>query len=293
MFQQLFEIIAPVLIVAGLGYGWSRLGKPFDLPTVTQVVINLAVPALVLSSLSKLTVDLASFAVMAGAAAATFAIFLAVGYFLLRLAGLPSHTFLPAVALGNSGNLGLPLCLFAFGEQGLALGIAVFAVSSVVNMTVGQMISAGKISPAVLLKTPVVYAVALAIVFMATGTRPPKWIASALETLGLMAIPIMLLALGVSLARLSPGKIRVSGFVALLRIALGFAGGWLIAMLLGLEGAARGVLIIQSAMPAAVFNYLWAQHYGRDAAAVAGVVVLSTALAFVLLPLVLLVALGG
>jgi hypothetical protein len=64
-------------------------------------------------------------------------------------------------------------------------------------------------------------------------------------------------------------------------------------MLLGLEGAARGVLIIQSAMPAAVFNYLWAQHYGRDAAAVAGVVVLSTALAFVLLPLVLLVALGG
>ncbi|HEY7607813.1 MAG TPA: AEC family transporter [Alphaproteobacteria bacterium] len=293
MYLRLFEIIAPVLIIAGLGYGWARLGKPFDLPTVTQVVINLAVPALVLSSLAKLTVDLAAFGVMAGAAAATFAIFLGLGYLALRLAGLPSHTFLPAVALGNSGNLGLPLCLFAFGPTGLALGIAVFAVSSMVTMTIGQMISAGKLSPSVLFKTPVVYAVAIALVLMATGTRPPKWIASALETLGLMAIPIMLLALGVSLARLSPGKIRVSGFVALLRIALGFAGGWLVATLLGLEGAARGVLIIQSAMPAAVFNYLWAQHYGRDAAAVAGVVVISTALAFVLLPLVLLAALGG
>jgi hypothetical protein len=160
-------------------------------------------------------------------------------------------------------------------------------------MTAGQMISAGKLSPAALFKTPVVYAVALAIVFMATGTRPPKFVASALETLGYMAIPIMLLALGVSLARLSPGKIKVSGLVAVLRIALGFAGGWLIATLLELEGAARGVLIIQSAMPAAVFNYLWAQHYGRDAAAVAGVVVISTALAFVLMPLMLMVALAG
>ncbi len=293
MYQQLFEIIAPVLIVAGLGYGWARLGKPFDLATVTQVVINIAVPCLVLSSLAKLTVDLAAFGVMAGAAAATFAIFLALGWLVLRLAGLPSHTFLPAVALGNSGNLGLPLCLFAFGETGLALGIAVFAVSSIVTMTAGQMISAGRLSPAVLFKTPVIYAVALAIVFMATGTRPPKFIASALETLGLMAIPIMLLALGVSLAQLSPGKVKVSGLVAVLRLVLGFGGGWLVATLIGLEGAARGVLIIQSAMPAAVFNYLWAQHYRRDASAVAGVVVISTVLAFLLLPLILAVALGG
>ena len=293
MYQQLFEIIAPVLICAALGYGWARLGKPFDLATVTGIVINIAVPCLVLSSLSKLTIDLAAFGTMAGAATATFALFLAVGYVLLRLLGLPSHTFLPALALGNSGNLGLPLCLFAFGETGLALGIAIFAVSSMVTMTVGQMISAGKLSPAVLLKTPVIYAVALALVFMTTGTRPPKWIASVLETLGYMAIPIMLLALGVSLARLAPGKIKVSGLVAVLRLVLGFAGGYAVAALFGLEGAARGVLIIQSAMPAAVFNYLWAQLYGRDAAAVAGVVVISTALAFLLLPLILMVALAG
>jgi hypothetical protein len=127
---------------------------------------------------------------------------------------------------------------------------------------------------------------------MATGTRPPRWLANALETLGLMAIPIMLLALGVSLARLAPGKLTVSGTVAVLRLALGFAGGYGVALLFGLDGAARGVLIIQSAMPAAVFNYLWAQVYGRDSAAVAGVVVISTLLAFLLLPLILAVALS-
>ena len=293
MYQQLIDIIAPVLIVAGLGYGWARLGKPFDLATVSGVVINMAVPALVLSSLTKISIDIDAFAVMAGAAAATMGLFLVVGFAILRAAGLPSHTFLPAIALGNSGNLGLPLCLFAFGQEGLAFGIAVFAVSSVVNMTVGQMISAGKASPWVLFKTPVIYALILAFASIGTGVAPPKWLANALETLGYMAVPIMLLALGVSLARLQLGKFKTSLFVALLRLGLGFAGGLFIAWAFGLEGAARGVLIIQSAMPAAVFNYLFAQVHGRDPAAVAGVVVLSTVIGFLLLPGILAVALAG
>lgn len=292
MYQQLFDIIAPVLLIAGLGYGWARLGKPFDLATISGIVINIAVPALVISSLTKLTIDLEAFGVVAGAAAASMALFLAVGYALLRALGLSIQTFLPAVALGNSGNLGLPLCLFAFGEPGLAFGIAIFAVSSVVNMTVGQMISAGRFSPGVLLKTPVIYALVIAFASMATGVAPPKWLASALETLSGMAVPAMLLALGVSLQRLQLGKLKASLVVALLRLGVGFAGGYAVALLFGLEGAARGVLIIQSAMPAAVFNYLWAQVHGRDPAAVAGVVVLSTVLGFLLLPVVLIVALG-
>lgn len=292
MYQQLFDIIAPVLIIAGLGYGWARRGKPFDLATISGVVINIAVPALVISSLTKLAVDLDAFAVVAGAAAASMALFLAVGYAVLRAARLSIHAFLPSVALGNSGNLGPPLCLFAFGEPGLAFGIAIFAVSSVVNMTAGQMISAGRFSPSVLLKTPVIYALVIALASMGTGVPPPKWLASALETLGGIAVPAMLLALGVSLQRLQLGKLKVSLVVALLRLGIGFAGGLAVAMLFGLEGAARGVLIIQSAMPAAVFNYLWAQVHGRDPAAVAGVVVLSTFIGFLLLPLVLIVALG-
>ena len=292
MYQQLFDIIAPVLIIAGLGYGWARLGKPFDLATISGVVINIAVPALVISSLTKLTIDLDAFAIVAGAAAVSMTLFLAVGFVVLKATRLSVHAFLPAIALGNSGNLGLPLCLFAFGEPGLAFGIAIFAVSSVVNMTVGQMISAGRFSPWVLLKTPVIYALIIAFVSMGTGIAPPKWLASALETLSGIAVPAMLLALGVSLQRLQLGKLKVSLFVALLRLGVGFAGGVLVATLFGLEGAARGVLIIQSAMPAAVFNYLFAQVHGRDPAAVAGVVVLSTFIGFLLLPLVLIVALG-
>ncbi len=292
MYQQLFDIIAPVLIIAGLGYTWGRLGKPFDLATISGVVINFAVPSLVVSSLTKLTIDLHAFGIVAGAAAASMALFLAVGFVVLKATRLSIHAFLPAVALGNSGNLGLPLCLFAFGEPGLAFGIAIFAVSSVMNMTVGQMISAGRFSPWVLFKTPVIYALIVAFASMGTGVAPPKWLASALETLGGIAVPAMLLALGVSLQRLQLGKMKVSLFVALLRLGIGFGGGLLMATLFQLDGAARGVLIIQSAMPAAVFNYLWAQVHGRDPAAVAGVVVLSTFIGFLLLPLVLIVALG-
>ncbi len=291
MYGQLFSIIAPVLLVAGLGFAWARLGKPFDLPTVTQLSMMIGMPCLVLSSLSKLSIDLAAFGLMAGAAAAALLSCMALGFVALRLLGLPASSFLPSITFGNSGNLGLPLCLFAFGEAGLALAIAVFAISSVLQFTAGQMIAAGRLSPATLLKTPVIYAVIVAVVCMATGWRPPLWISNAYDTLAMMAIPIMLMALGVSLARLSVATMRASATVAVLRLVLGFAAGIGIAALFGLEGTARGVLIIQLAGPAAVFNFLWAQHYGRNAAAIAGVVVISTVLGFLLLPLTLAIAL--
>lgn len=291
MLAQLFDIIAPVLACAAIGFGWRKAGMPFDMAMVTQLVTNIATPALILSSLTKLTIDMASFGQMALAMSLALALFLALGWLGLRLAGLPAHTFLPAVALGNTGNLGLPLCLFAFGERGLALGIALFAVNSMAQFTLGQAITAGALSWGRLLRTPVIHALALALALMATKTTLPTWIANAVGVLGQMAIPLMLLALGVSLAGLGLGKIRLTAAVAAARLLLGMAVGLFLGEVLTLDAAERGTLVIQCAMPAAVFNYLWAQHYGRDAASVAGVVVVSTALAFLFLPLVLAVAL--
>jgi hypothetical protein len=289
--QQLFDIIAPVLACAAIGFAWKKANMPFDMAMVTQLVTNIATPCLILASLTKLTIDMASFGQMALAMTLAVALFLALGWLGLRLAGLPAHTFLPAVALGNTGNLGLPLCLFAFGERGLALGIALFAVNSMAQFTLGQAITAGSLSLGRLVRTPVIYALALALVLMATGTRLPTFLDNAVGVLGQMAIPLMLLALGVSLASLGVGTIRLTAALAAARLLLGMGVGLFLGEVLALDPAERGTLIIQCAMPAAVFNYLWAQHYGRDAAAVAGIVVLSTAMSFLLLPLVLALAL--
>ena len=72
-----------------------------------------------------------------------------------------------------------------------------------------------------------------------------------------MVIPAQLVALGVSLLELKTGGIARSSFLGLFRLAMGVGVGFLIADAFGLEGAARAIVIIQSAMPVAVSSYLY------------------------------------
>jgi malate permease and related proteins len=291
MILELFNIVAPVVVCAAVGFGWARLGLEFETPFVTALVTNIAAPCLILSTLTKLNVSPQAFGQMAGAAALALLTFMAIAAAVLRTAGLSLHSFLPAMMFGNAGNMGLPLTLFAFGQEGLALGIAFFAVNAMGNFTVGVLISSGSMSVGRLVRTPVIWAVALALVLMFTDTRPPVFIAKTLTLLGNIAIGIMLLALGVSLARLKVRSLRQTFGLAILKLGMGFSVGLGLTYLLGLEGAARGVVILQCSMPVAVFNYLFAQRYGRAAEEVASVIVTSTLISFATLPLILLVVL--
>ena len=191
----------------------------------------------------------------------------------------------------NAGNMGLPLCLFAFGERGLALAIVFFTVGSTLQFTVGVGIAAGSADPRRLLRLPLIYAVIAALVVVATGLRVPDWIANTADLIGGLTIPLMLLALGVSLARLRIASLKRSLALSLVRLFGGFAIGYGIGWTLGLSDAARGVLAIQSAMPVAVFNYLFAQLYRREPAEVAGMIVISTIISFATLPALLLLVL--
>lgn len=291
MILELFNIVAPVVVCAAIGFTWSRLGLPFETPFVTTLVTNIAAPCLIVATLTKLNVSTEAFGQMAGAAALAILIFMVVGAAVLRAAGLSLHSFLPAMMFANTGNMGLPLTLFAFGEEGLALGIAFFAVSAVGNFTLGALISSGSMSLRGLVRTPVLWAVSFALIFMFTGTKPPTFIANTLTILGNIAIGLMLLALGVSLARLKVRSLGRTLGLSLFRLGMGFAVGLGLTYGLGLEGAQRGVVILACSMPVAVFNYLFAQRYGRAADEVASVIVASTLISFATLPLLLLVVL--
>jgi predicted permease len=136
-------------------------------------------------------------------------------------------------------------------------------------------------------RVPLLYALPPALAFMFTGAKPPAWLNATTELIGLMTIPLMLITLGVSLAKLAVASLPRSFGLSVLRLLLGFALGVAVAHLFRLEGAARGVLIVQSSMPVAVFNYLFAQRYRRAPEEVAGLVVISTALSFLTLPMLL------
>jgi len=288
MFAELFSIIAPVLVCAGIGYGWARFGRAFDIEFVTTLITNVATPCLVFHTLANLTVDAAAVGVISGAAVVMLALCAAIAALVLRLSGLSLRAFLPALTFPNTGNMGLPLCFLAFGDAGLALAIGVFAVCAVAQLTIGAAIASGTLSFRNLARIPILYAVAIAMVFLAAGAQPPAWINATTKLLGAITIPMMLITLGVSLSRLSVRRAGRAAWLSALRLGMGFAVGVLVAWSLGLEGAARGVMVLQSTMPVAVFNFLFAQRYQPAPEEVAGMVVLSTVLSFVSLPLLLI-----
>jgi len=287
MIHQLLNTIAPVFIIILLGWGWARLKYNYDSPTITALVMNIGAPSLVFTSLSTLSISKSLVGQMGVASVVTLALTGVVGFVILKIIRLDVRSFLSPLMFGNIGNIGLSLCYFAFGPEGLALAIVVFAVYAIGTMTLGLWMYSGENNPVHLLKAPIVYSIFLALFFLLQGIEPPDWIIKTTRLLGDFTIPLMLFTLGVSLARLKITRLKRAIAMSFLRIGLGLGVGILVSHLLGLTGTARSVLIIQSSMPVAVFNYLLAEQYNRNSKEVAELVFMSTLISLLTIPLIL------
>lgn len=280
-------IVAPVALLAAVGFAWVRLGFEYRLEFVTRLGMTLAVPCLIFTALMQTRIEPAALAAVSVAAVLAYGVLTLVFWGLVRVAGLDRRTYLAPLIFGNTGNLGLPLALFAFGEAGLSLAIVIFAVMAVWSFTFGVWLVAGGGSPLRVLKEPIVAATMLGALFLWQGWQTPQWLTNALELIGQMAIPLMLITLGVAVARLSPGRLGRAVWLSGLRVAVCVAVGVMAARLTGLEPMAAAVLILQVSTPVAVTSYMLAAKYGADADAVAGLVIVSTLLSVATLPLTL------
>jgi predicted permease len=288
MLATLSAIILPILIVCALGFAWGRMGHSLEPRLVTALVTTIGTPSLVADTLTSLTVDSSVLGRTLLVAVAVFAGFALLGLIVCKTMKLPLHSYLPSLIFPNTGNMGLPLVLFAFGNSGLALGIVFFVVSITLQFTVGIGIASGSADPRRLLKMPLIYAVVLSLLFVATGWPVPRWLSNTLHLLGGLTIPLMLIALGVSLSQLRVRSLGRATILSVVRLAGGFLVSYAVARAFDLEGAALGVVVLQSTMPVAVFNYLFAELYRREPEEVAGLVVVSTVLSFATLPLLIL-----
>lgn len=287
MFIELFQIVAPVFICTAIGYGWIKAGLPSDTTLASSLVLNIGTPCLVFHTLTSINLDPVAFGEMALAAVAVIAAALAVSYAMLALFKLPQRSFLPSLILPNMGNMGLPLSLFAFGEQGLALAIALFSITAIAQFTLGLGIAAGSMTFKVVVRQPIIYSVALSLVFMIGDIESPKWIAETTKILGGITIPVLLITLGITLGQIKLGSLKRALPLSVFRLGSGFVIGISVAEILGLEGIAQGVVILQSSMPVAVFSYLFAVIYKSNPEDVASLTMISTLLTFATLPALL------
>jgi len=287
LFGRVAAVIAPVLLIALAGFVWARFDPKFKSRLIGDVSLHVGAPALLFATL--LTTEIATEKLTISALAAFIYIIaiiaLLVGGSVLLKVPLQPHT--TGLSFGNWGNLGMPICLFAFGDEGLAIAATFFAVSIFLQFTLGWRLAAGSWPIGTILSQPLMWALISAVALKAAHIMPPKWVLDTAVLAGGAAIPCMLLALGGGIARMQPTGIPKGILLAGIRLLAGFAVGYALTLVLPFSEDMKAVVLVISLMPVAVFNYILAEKTGQDGPSVASYVVASTALGIIALPIAL------
>ncbi|WP_163577539.1 AEC family transporter [Halomonas faecis] len=287
MLAELFAVMAPVLAGAGLGFTWIRLGHPYPVDFVTRLVFNIGTPALVIASLSEAEIDAGSFGRTMLATALVIVAMAAATVLVARVLRRDWRVLLAPMMYPNTGNMGLPVVLYAFGSAGFVYGITVMVTVSLFQFTLGTMLASRGNPLKSLAKTPTVYAILIALSLLLTDTALPLWLANSVDLISGFTVPLMLITLGVSLASIQVKNLKSGIGFSLLRIPVAALLAWGIGHLLALPPMGHSILVLQMSMPVAVFNYLFAQKARREPEYVASLVFCSTLLSLFYLPILL------
>ncbi|NOZ06027.1 MAG: AEC family transporter [Chloroflexi bacterium] len=278
------NIILPVFIMAGLGYLLDRL-LALDVRTLSRVTFYLLSPCLAFSSLSSSHLQGQALLHIAGIAALMVFLLWPIASWVARIMGLQGtekSAFLLTILFVNSGNYGLPLNLFAFGEPGLALAIIFFAANSLLTNTLGVYIAArghadSRAALRKVFQVPIGYAVLAGLFMNVAGLQAPEPVARATNLLGQAAVPVMLLVLGMQLGRASvASQWKPVAAATALRLVGAMALVIILVRLLGFQGLSAKVSTVQASMPTAVMTTILATEFDVQPTFVTGTVFVST-----------------
>ena len=199
MLSSALAPMAPVVICAAIGYAWRRLGKPLDQDFVTRLVLNIGVPALIIHTFAGLEVEPSLLLGFSRWVLLAIAVTGVLNAGLLWFAGLRRSGYLVTATVPNTGNMGLPLAMFALGERGFAFALVIFVVVSLVHFSVGIALMQGRGAWREVLRSPVLHASWVALVILEFRVALPGWVDNTLSLLSGITIPLMLLTLGAGL----------------------------------------------------------------------------------------------
>ncbi len=275
-----------MFLITALGFVFGRF-KKINLSAINEFVIYAATPALILSSLADDPIDISLAGKVFTAVVIIIGIASVIGYLIIKNRGLSNRVFLPPVLFANTGNMGLPLVFFAFGERGFDIGILYMVSTTFIHYTYGIWILNASRNPVEILKLPLIYATVAGVAISVSGWEMPVYVARGVDLLGEASIPTMIFALGYKLSEIKLHHIARSIFFGGLRIGLGLMLGVLVVMALKIDGLAAKVVILQAAMPPAIFNFVLADKFKQDSREVASIILAGTLISLVTTPLIL------
>lgn len=280
------DTIVPVFAVVAVGW-WLASRGGVHLATLSDLALLVTSPALLFSVLADTTLDGSRWLALSGGCVVMVAGTGLLAWLYRRAAGLPRGVLLPCIFF-NGGNMGLACSRLAFGDAGLEAGAIIFVTIALATSFFGIWIAKGENGLGEALRMPLLYGSAGGLAIALLGIELPRMVMEPIEMLGAMAIPLMLLNLGVQLHTLELEDVRHAAVTVGIRMGGGFACALAFASVLGVAGLDRQVLLLYSVMPAAVINAVIAQRYDSAPGLVASSVLLSTLASLVSIPAVLL-----
>lgn len=296
LFTLFSNNLLPIIVVAGCGYFAGKWLK-VDVPTISRIVFYLFSPCLLFDLLVTNQFESGDMLRMVGFTLTSIVTVAVISLILGRMIGL-ERKMLAAVLLCtltiNSGNYGLSLNLFAFGEAAMAHASLFFVTSAIVTYIFGSAIaSMGKASLADslkrLLKIPVLYVFPIALIFITFEWELPLPMSRSVSLLSDAAIPGMLVVLGLQLqSNQRTRDVRAMTLAVGMRLLGGLVAGFLFAPIFKLSGLAYNAGILESSMPTAVLATILATEYDAEPGFVTTTVFASTLLSpLTLTPLLL------
>jgi predicted permease len=290
LIARIADVIIPVFLIVAIGYGYARRRAP-DLSAFNRIALDVLAPLLVYSALAAKDFRLGDHvALLVGGAILILGSGL-LAWPLARAFGAQPRTLVPVVMFNNCGNMGLPLALLAFGSEHFGAAVALFSISNLLHFSLGARITSAAARSRDLLTSPLMVATLLGFASAMTELRPPDVLLSGMKLLGDALLPMMLFALGVRLTALTRQGLALGFLGALARPLIGLAIGIPLAWALGLEGEARGQLLLFAALPPAVIQFMLAERYQQEPDKVGAMIMLGNAMAVLFVPLALAIGL--
>ena len=294
IYIKLFEVVFPVFFVIGIGYYLGKKNPKIDTKFITNFAANIGTPAMVIYAVTSTGINFEIFRDYFWyylLAILSFSIVGIINLYLIKTKDIIRE--LPPLIFPNTGNMGLPICMFAYGSQGLGVSASITSLIILMHFTVGVFLADRKFNLDVIIKNPPFYAIIFSAVVLFYEIEMPLFVINTTEWLMYTTIFLILMSLGIALTRLkvfSFNKALISSFT---RMFIGPLIGIGLIWIFNLKGFAAGVLLIQCSMPSAVLNYLVGSIYSpkKVVDSVASTIVVSTIMSFITIPIVVYFAL--
>ena len=293
LYLKLIDVLFPVFFVIGVGYYLGKKDPNFDTKFITNFAGNIGTPAMIFYTITTTGITLDIFIEYFIYALIIIGGFALIGLFFLFILKKDVISELPPLILPNTGNMGIPICLFAYGTAGLGVASAIASVVILLHFTLGVLLAKKSFSLEILVKNVPIYAILASIAFLYFKWDVPGYIENTTFLLTYTTIFLVLMSLGIALSRLKVVSWTHASILGGVRVIIGPIIGFSLIKFLNLSGFFAGVLLIQSAMPSAVLTYLVGSMYSERKVVdnIASVIVSSTIMSFITVPIVVFIAL--